>query len=289
MAQHQRAHHQRNEAQDAAGDAAQHPWVKNLARIGLAAIGVVYMLVGIIAFQLALGSGGGSGGAPDQQMALQQIQEAPLGRFILGLIALGLFGYLIWRLTEAFADIEGEGSDPKGLAKRAGHAINGVVYGGIGFQAGMLALGRSSGSGGGSSQQEWTARFMSLPFGRWLVGLAGLFVIGYGLYQIYEAWKEKYRERLIYGQMSQTERRWVDPLSRAGLVAHGIVLGLIGSFLIQAAYNFNPEEAQGLAGALNELAQQPFGPWLLGIVGLGLIGYGVYKLAQARYHRVLAR
>jgi hypothetical protein len=288
MARSSSTHKHANEAQDAAGQAAQHPWVKNLARIGLAAIGVVYILVGGLAFQLAMGSGGGGGGAPDQETALQQIQAAPLGRFVLGLIAFGLAGYLVWRLTEAFADVEGEGNDAKGLAKRAGHALNGLIYGGIGLQAGMLALGMGSG-GGGSSQQEWTARFMSVPFGRWLVGLAGLFVIGYGLYQIYEAWTEKYRERLIYHQMDANERRWVDPLSRAGLVAHGIVLGLIGVFLIQAAYRFNPEEAQGLAGALNEIAQQPFGPWLLALAAIGLVGYGVYKLAQARYHRVLAR
>lgn len=288
MGQYRTTRDQQGGAQGAASEAAQHPWVKNLARIGLAAIGAVYMLVGGLALRLAIGSGGGGGSAPDQQTALQQIQEAPLGRVVLGLIALGLFGYLVWRLTEAFADIEGEGNEPKGLAKRAGHAVNGVVYGGIGLQAGLLALGRSGG-GGGSSQQEWTARFMSLPFGRWLVGLAGLFVIGYGLYQIYEAWKEKYRERLIYARMSAAERRWVDPLSKAGLVAHGIVLSLVGAFLIQAAYTFNPQEAQGLGGALNEIARQPFGPWLLGIMALGLIAYGVYKLAQARYHRVLAR
>lgn len=287
MAQSSTTPDRRNQAQDAAGEAAQHPWVKNLARVGLAAKGVVYLLVGGIAFRLAAGSGGGGGDAPDQQTALQQIQAAPLGRFLLGLIALGLFGYLIWRLTEAFADVEGEGNEPKGLAKRAGHVVNGLVYGGIGLQAAMLALGR--GDGGGSGQQEWTARFMSLPLGRWLVGLAGLFVIGYGIFQLYEAWSEKYRERLIYGQMSAAERRWVDPLSKAGLVAHGVVLGLVGAFLVQAAYRFNPDEAQGLSGALNEIAQQPFGPWLLALTALGLICYGVYKLAQARYHHVLAR
>jgi hypothetical protein len=274
----------RNDAQGAAGEAAEHPWVKTLARVGLAAIGVVYLLVGGLALRLAIGSGGD---APDQQTALQQIQGAPLGRFLLGLIALGLIGYLTWRLTEAFADSEGDGSAPKGLAKRAGHAVNGLVYGSIGLQAALMALGR--GDGGGSGQQEWTARFMSLPLGRWLVGIAGLFVMGYGLYHIYSGWKQKYRERLTYSQMSAAERRWIDPLSRVGLVAHGIVLGLVGAFLIQAAYSFNPAEAQGLSGALNEIAQQPFGRWLLGIVALGLACYGVYKLAQARYHRVLAR
>lgn len=275
---------QTGDAQQAAGEAAQHPWVKNLARIGLAAIGAVYILVGVLAFQLAFGSGGET---PDQQMALQRIQAAPFGRVMLGLIALGLFGYLIWRLTEAFADVEGEGNEPKGLAKRAGHAINGLVYGGIGLQAGLLAIGRSS--GGGSGQQEWTARFMSLPLGRWLVGLAGLLVIGYGIYQIYEAWSQKYREKFRYQQMEHNEQQVIDPLSRIGLVAHGIVLGLTGAFLVEAAYTFNPEEAQGLQGALTEIAQQPYGTWLLAAVAVGLIAYGVYKIAQARYHRVLAR
>ncbi|HMQ30910.1 MAG TPA: DUF1206 domain-containing protein [Chloroflexaceae bacterium] len=275
-----------NDAQEMAGFAAEHPWVKTLARIGLAAIGAVYILVGVLAVQLAMGTGGGGEGAPDQQSALQQINEAPMGRFILGLIALGLLGYLVWRLTEAFADLEGKGNEPKGLASRAGHAINGIVYGGIGLQAGMLAIGRGS---SGSGQEEWTARFMALPLGRWLVGLAGLFVIGYGLYQLYEAWTRKYRDRLAYEQMSAEERRWLDPLSVAGLIAHGIVLGFTGFFLILAAYRFNAEEAQGLGGALDEIARQPFGPWLLGAVAIGLIGYGAYKLAQARYHHLLAR
>jgi hypothetical protein len=274
------------EAQQAAGEAAQHPWVKNLARVGLAAIGIVYILVGGLALRLAIGPGGNGENGPDQQTALQQIQTAPMGRMMLALIALGLFGYLIWRLTEAFADMEGEGNEPGGLAKRAGHVINGLVYGGIGLQAALLAMGRGS---SGDGQEEWTARLMALPLGRWLVGFAGLFVIGYGLYQLYEAWTEEYRERLIYGRMSASERRWIDPLSKAGLVAHGIVLGLIGGFLIQAAYRLNPEEAQGLSGALGEISRQPLGQVLLGLVAAGLVAYGVYKLAQARYHRVLAR
>ncbi len=287
MAEYSGPQKQAQAAQEAVGEAAQHPWVKNLARIGLAAIGGVYMLVGALTFQIAI-SPGGNGDAPDQQTAMQRIQDAPLGRVILAIIALGLFGYVIWRLAEAIADLEGEGNEPKGLATRAGHAMNGLIYGSIGIQAGLLALGQAGGDGE-ESRQAWTARFMSLPLGRWLVGIGGLLVIGFGLYQVYEAWQRRYRKHLIYQQMSEPERRWIDPISRIGLVAHGIVLGLVGIFFIQAAYQFDPEEAQGLSGALNEIAQQQFGPWLLGGMALGLIAYGIYKIAQGRYHRVLAR
>lgn len=289
MAQQQTGDGPIAEAQAAVGKAAEHPVVRGLARVGLGAIGVTYMLVGGIAFRLALGPGGGANGerAPDQQAALYQIQSAPLGQVVLATIAVGLFGYTIWRLTEAIADVDGKGNDPKGFAQRGGHMLNGLVYGSIGLQAGLMALG-TSGSGG-SSQEEWTARFMALPFGQWLVGAAGLFVIGYGLYQFAEVWTRSYRDRLIFRRMSDAERRWIDPLSIAGLIAHGITLGMVGAFLIEAAVTFDPEQASGLSGALSELARQPFGPYLLGTVAVGLFAYGIYKLAQARYHRVLAR
>lgn len=264
-------------AKEAAGEAARHPWLKRLARIGLGSVGLVYMLVGLLALRIAIGPG--SGQAPDQQTALQQIQGAPLGVALLALIALGLLGYAVWRVAEAFADLGGEGSDARGLARRAGHALSGVIYGGLGLQAGAMAIGVG---GAGGDQQEWTARLMGLPLGRWLVGIAGACVIGYGAYQIYEAWTRKYRERLNYGRMSQAERRWIDRASVVGLVAHGVVLGLVGLFLIQAARTYNPEAAQGLSGALNELSTQPFGPWLLGATAAGLVAYGIAKLIEAR-------
>lgn len=273
-------------AQQAAAGAARSPWVRTAARLGYAAIGAVYILVGVLALRVAFGPGGD---APDQSSALQQILIAPFGRAILGVVAVGLFGYLIWRLVEAVADVRGKGGDPKGLATRAGYAISGLAYGGLGLSAARLALGMGGGSAGDGQRQEWTARFMELPLGRWLVALAGLVVIGVGVYQVYKGAARKFRDSLLYGKMSEGERRIVDPVGIAGHVAHGIVLGLTGVFLVQAALRFNPQEAQGLGGALDELARQPYGPWLLGLVATGLVAYGIYKLAEARYHEVLGR
>jgi hypothetical protein len=274
----------RGAARGAARQTARHPWVRAAARLGYAAIGVVFILVGFLALRVAVGP---SDEAPDKGSVLQQLLGAPYGRVLLGIIAVGFFGYLLWRLVEAVADLRGQGSDIKGLAWRAGYIGSGLAYGALGVEAARLALGLGGGAGGDDARQEWTARLMALPFGRWLVALVGAVVIGVGLYQLFKGWSHKYREDLLYGQLSDGERRVVDPAGVAGYIAHGIALGMSGAFLIQAARRFNPEEARGLAGALDELARQPHGPWLLGAVAVGLAAYGLFKFVEARYHCVL--
>jgi hypothetical protein len=273
-------------AEQAAAGAARSPWVRTAARLGYAAIGAVYILLGGLALRVAAGPGGD---APDQQSALQQVLQAPFGRVLLGVIAVGLFGYLLWRIIEAVLDVRGKGGEPKGLATRAGYVGSGLAYGALGLTAARLALGMGGGGSGDGQRQEWTARLMELPLGRWLVALAGLVVIGVGVYQLYKGWSHKFRKDLLYGKMSEGERKLIDPVGVAGHTAHGVVLGLTGVFLVQAALRYNPQEAQGLGGALDELARQPFGPWLLGLVALGLVAYGIYKLAEAKYHMVLGR
>lgn len=268
-------------AKGAARQTAHSPWVRAAARLGYAAIGAVFLIIGFLALRVAVGPGSE---APDQESALQQILGAPFGRGLLGLVAVGLFGYLLWRVVEGVADLRGKGGEPQGLAVRVGYALSGLAYGALGLEAARLALGLG---GGGDAQQEWTARLMALPLGRWLVILAGAVVVGVGLYQLYKGWSHRFRDDLLYGQLSAGERRLVDPAGVAGHIAHGIALGMSGAFLIQAALRFNPEEARGLSGALDELARQPFGPWLLGAVALGLAAYGLYKFVEARYHCVL--
>lgn len=286
MAQQRLAHRAQSDAEQAAASASRSPWVRSVARLGYAAIGTVYILVGILALRVAFGAGGE---APDQGSALQQILGAPFGRAILGLAAVGLFGYLIWRLIEAVADVRGKGSKPDGLGARAGYAISGLTYGGLGIEAARLALGMGAGAGGDSQRQEWTARLMELPLGRWLVGIGGLAVVGVGIYQIYRGWSRGFRENLQMGKLSEGERRVVEPVGVAGHAAHGLVLGIIGAFLVQAAVRFDSQEAEGLGGALDELARQPYGPWLLAAVAIGLVAYGIYKLVEARYSQYLGQ
>ena len=257
-------------------------WVEILARFGYATKGVVYIIVGILAVMTAIGAGGSTTGSSG---AIETIAQQPFGRILVGLTALGLIGYVIWRFVQAMMDPEDKGSDAKAMIARIGYAISGIVYGGLAFLAGRMAL-SGGGGGGDSSQQALTAKLMSQPFGLWLVGMVGAIVIGVGVYHFYLAYKAKFMEEYRSGEMSATERRWAKRIGQFGLSARGVTFAIIGSFFIIAALRADPSEAKGLSGALDTLARQPYGPWLLGIVALGLVAYGVFCFSQARYRRI---
>ncbi|ARV58521.1 hypothetical protein BZZ01_07585 [Nostocales cyanobacterium HT-58-2] len=264
-----------------------HPslWVERLARFGYISKGVVYAVVGLLAAQAAFGSGGRT---TDTKGALQEIVNQPFGEFLLALVAIGLIGYVIFRFVQAIKDPEEKGTDAKGLVQRLGYFTNGLIYAGIALSAVRIILG--SGSGGNSnSTQDWTARLLSQPFGQWLVGAVGAFVIGLGFYEFYRAFTGKFRKKLNLRELDDSQRKLVMGISRFGLVARGIVFCIIGWFLIQAATQSDASQARGLGQALQALAQQPYGPWLLGFVALGLVAYGAYMMVQARYRQLVVR
>lgn len=258
-------------------------WVERLARFGYAAKGTVYGIVGLLAAQAAFGTGGKT---TDTQGALQTIVTQPFGKVLLGLVAIGLMGYVLWRFVQAIKDPENKGTDAKGLAQRLGYAISGLIYAGLALSAVRLVLG-SGGGGNSNSTQDGTASLLAQPFGQWLVGAVGAFVIGLGFYQFYLAYSAKFRKELNLTQLSDTEQKWVMSIGRLGLAARGIVFCVIGFFLIQAGRQSDPKEARGLGEALQALAQQPYGPWILGIVAVGLVAYGIYMVIQARYRRLV--
>ncbi|MEM8530952.1 MAG: DUF1206 domain-containing protein [Chloroflexota bacterium] len=270
-----------NVAENKAQEAADHPWTEGLARAGYAAKGIVYVVIGVLATLAAFGPGGET---TDSQGALQTIASQPFGKILLGIVGVGLVGYVLWRVVEGVADPNDKGSDPKGLLQRLGYIISGLAYTGLAFTAFSIVLG--SGSGNSNSRQDWTARLLEQPFGPWLVGLVGCAIIGVGLWQFYDAYKADFREKLDSSKMSQAEKEWVTRIGRIGRTARGITFGIIGGFFIQAAVQYDPNEAKGLSGALSTLAQQPFGPWLLGAVAIGLTAYGIFMLSRARYEQI---
>ncbi|HEY9859852.1 MAG TPA: DUF1206 domain-containing protein [Candidatus Obscuribacterales bacterium] len=272
-----------DQAGRAARQVASQPWVEPLARFGYTAKGIVYALVGILAAQAAFGAGGKT---TDSQGALQTILEQPFGQFLLGLVAIGLLGYVLWSLVQAVMDTENHGTNAKGIAQRLGYVGTAIVYSGLALTAAKLALG-SGGSGGGNASQDWTARLLAQPFGQWLVGTIGALTIGFGFYHFYEAYTAKFRRKLKLNEMSAPEKTWATRMGRFGLAARGVVFAVIGFFLIQAARSSNASQVRGLGGALAALASQPYGPWLLGLVALGLVAYGIYNFVQARYRQMV--
>ena len=272
-----------SDMQRPARQAASHPWMEKLARFGYAAKGVVYFTIGLLAAQAAFSIGGRT---TDQSGALATILNQPFGKFLLVLIAIGLIGYAIWRAVQAIFDPEHSSTktNAKQSVQRIGYAFSAIAYGGLALTAAKLIMG--NGGSSGNATQDWTSRFMAQPFGRWLVGLAGLVVIGVGIAYLYQAYKAKFQRHFKRHQMTLGEQKWAKWLGQFGIAARGIVFGIIGLFLVLAALRANASEARGLGGALAALAQQPFGPWLLGIVALGFIAYSIYSLIEARYRHI---
>lgn len=267
----------------ATSQAVAHPWFAYLARFGYAAKGVVYLLAGGLSARAAFGLGGRT---VDKSEALLAVLGGPAGQVILALIGLSLIGYVLLRFAQAFLDPERKGSGAQGLAIRAGYLISGLVYAGLALSALRLALG--AGGGQGDSLQRRVGWVFGLPLGRWIVGAAGLVLIGVGLWQLYRAYTADFSEHLRWADMSATERTVARRLGQAGMAARGIVVGLIGGFAVQAALTFDAAKVRESGGALQALAQ-PLGPSAVGVVVGGLAAYGLYMLVVAWYGRIVTR
>jgi hypothetical protein len=253
--------------------------IERLARLGYASIGIVYALVGILAVASARGERSSTGG---QTAAAEFLLGQPFGRLMLAVIALGLTGYAVWRLTSALNDREADGDDTKGIASRLFSALRGLLYGSLAVEIARIAFRGSSSSGGGDAQtRHWTARAMQHPAGRIALAAAGLAAVAYGAWQLYAAWSSKLSKRLRLGSLDGAMRRKIVAISRFGIAARGVVLFIIGGSFVMAAIHHDASEARGTAGALASLP-----PAMLGVIGVGFIAYGVYALVNARYRVV---
>ena len=267
---------------EVAGRVARNPWVERLARCGYAAKGVVYITAGALAVLAAAGEGGE---VTDARGTMRSIARLPYGRVMLGVVAFGLVAYVLWRWVQSVTDADGKGRTWKGLALRAGYFGSGAVYAGLSFSAARILFGAYD-DGEPSAAESWTASFLTVPFGHWLVILAGLGVIGFGVYQIYKGFSGKFRKRLKLSTMSERARDWATLIGRLGYAARGVVFIIIGLLLERAAFTFDAEKAGGLDEALQALARSSLGSTALFAVAAGLIAYGCYALVEARYRRI---
>ena len=218
---------------------------------------------------------------------MRHVRRLPFGDVFLVAVAVGLAGYALWRLVQAVRRTEDLGTSPKGMysasgtpsAERGNPRRPGVDRGGA--RPGAPAPGRRG-------RVARTGRLDALvPHGTWLVCAVGAVVIGVGVAQLVIAARASFLLKL--GSLSEGARAWVTWLGRLGYVARGVVLFLIGGFLISAGIHANPRDARGIGGALRGIAHQPEGRWLFGAVALGLAAYGVFMLVVARYRRMVVR
>ncbi|MEU7413208.1 DUF1206 domain-containing protein [Streptomyces sp. NPDC042638] len=255
------------------------------ARSGFAARGLIYVLVGVIALQIAFGGAGG-GHQADRGGALDELAGKPFGSAMLWIVGIGLAGMALWRLSEAV--FGGAGPDGSKLSRRAAALFRFVFYCFVSYSVLAYAAG-DRGSGSGSSDRhtdDVTARVLDWPGGQWLVGAAGVGVLIAGVWMAVRAVLKKFREDLRIGAMSARTRRVVDFLGVTGGAARGVVFAAAGVFALVAAVRHQPGEARGMDDTLRGFRDLPAGPWLLALVALGLAAFGLFSWCVARWRKL---
>jgi len=254
---------------------------ESAARAGLTARGVIYLLVGVLALQIAFGDGEQQA---DRGGALAEIAEKPLGAVVLWALGIGLVGMALWRLSEvAFGSL---GPDGRKATKRLLSAVRCVFYSFVAYS--VLSFAAGSGGSGSSDKQskDVTARALEAPAGQWLVGAAAVGIVVAGVWIAGRAVLRKYHDKLKLGEMSPRTRRLVDVTGVGGGAARGVVFAAAGGYAVRAAVDYEPDKAKGLDDTLRSLAETPLGPWLLVCVAAGLVLFGLFSFAMARWRRV---
>jgi type IV secretory pathway VirB2 component (pilin) len=248
-----------------------------LARAGLSARGVIYILVGWVAVLVALGH---SSHEADQQGALQLLAGKSYGLVSLWLLAVGFAAYALWRLSEAAFGVTGE----PGAGPRLKSLARAVIYAGLSYLTFTVISGQARSQAG--RQEDLTATALQHPAGRVLVGVVGLVIVACGITLVVEGARKKFMKHLQTGRMKARTRRAVRLLGMTGTIARGLVFALVGVLVIDAAVTHRASESGGIDKALLTLRDLPLGELLVMLAALGLIVFGIYGLCEARWRRV---
>lgn len=256
----------------------EHPAVVRVSKAGWLAKGIVYVLAGLLALVVAARSKGWSSASNDAKEAsptgaIKEIAHHRGGPVLLYALAAGMVLYALWRLVSAF--LPGS-TDAKGWVTRIGYVVSAVIYITLGITAFGLARTPAKPTDGNQTVSNTTDKLMDHSFGRWAIGIAGVIVIGAGIYRIVTGLKRDMNKELDLSALSPDRRRWTQRLGAAGEIGRGVGIGLIGFFLVRAAVTYNPDEATGLDGALRRMAVSSWGVAVVILVGLGFVAYGLF-------------
>lgn len=251
---------------------------KTLAKMGYAARGTVYLVIGGLALLTAFGEGGKT---TDSKGAILEIMKQPFGNGLLLILIIGLVGYSAWRFTQAIKDTDGHGRSAKALAIRSGLFISAVTHTALAFWAVKLVLGSDTNKS--SRATENGKALLETDFGQIALGIAGLIVIGVGFAHIYKGWQSRFER---YMSIPADKNKWARPICRFGLIARGIVWCIVGWFFIKSAMMAGGGEIKGMSEALASLRSADYGSWVFGTVAAGLFAFGIYSLLEAAYRRI---
>ncbi|SDT25299.1 protein of unknown function [Pseudarthrobacter equi] len=265
-----------NRAVSGAASASRSPALRVLARAGYVFIGLLHILIGVIALQIA----GGQGGEADQTGAIGAVASKPGGVFLLWAGAVACAALALWMVSEAVFEARSQSESKKKLQKAGTAGGKALVFGVLAFTFAVFATGGSKSSS--QSATDFTAKLMAAPAGVVLLVVVGLAIIGAGGYYAYKGFSRHFMEDLQDPGNARTAVEWTGSV---GYVAKGVVLAVVGVLVIAAAVTADPSKSTGLDGGLKTLGSQPYGTVLLAVIAVGLACYGVYSMARARYGR----
>jgi hypothetical protein len=267
-----------NEPEVLGRKAEQSEWLDVSARIGLVAYGVVYLLIGWLAVQLAVGDHSENASANG---ALAELARQPFGEALVWAVGVGLVLLVVWRLVEAvFGHREEEGAAR--ARKRVASAGKAVIYAVLAGTAFKVAASGGSGGSGGSSK-TMTAKLMNLPAGQWIVAAVGVAIVVYAAGVAWRGWTEKFANNLeTEGKLGWSGAAYL-LLGKVGHIAKGIAFGIVGGLFVYAGVTHESGDTGGLDQALQKVLQQPFGPYLLLVIAVGIVCYGLFCFAWARH------
>jgi uncharacterized membrane protein YiaA len=257
--------------------------MKPIAKAGLTAKGVVYVLLGTLAFMGAFGISGKSSQNTSKAGVFDFIYSQPGGTVLLWVVVLGLVCYFIWRLIQAFADTERKGENMKGILVRGRYFFSGLVYGSLAVKAFNMLVFHKKDSG--DSSQDAARELLSKPMGQWLVGIVAVVLLVVGIYQIYYGLSEKYRKH-VNKFVPADAKRVLLTAGKVGYVARGVVWLLFSYLFFQAAFSANSSDAGNTPKAFGLLSHSDYGPYFLAVVGIGLICYGSFNFIRARFEEL---
>jgi len=251
--------------------------VRWIARIGYAARGLVYLAVGVLALHAALEFEQ----ARDVRGAMQEISNQAGGQIALSGIAAGLVAYSLWRLVQTLLDVDRHGWGASGVAVRLALLVSAVMHASLAY--GCIQIAMRLGDSNSQPVQTAVSRTLDWPYGKWLVLVGGLVVAVAGVAHLHKAATGGFRR---WFDASPAAMRWIDPVSRVGLSARGLLFIGIAAFLIYSAITLDPSDARGIKGVMLWVQQRSYGRVLLGALGVGVIAFGLYSIIEAFVRRV---